>query len=234
MQGSAIRDHCSAVHIQWHFSPERAPHFGGLWEAAVKSTKYHLRRIAGDHRLTPLELANVLSRIEGMLNSRPLMPLYSHSSEAIEVLTPGHFLIGKPMNAIPKGEREIHKNPSLLKGYEFCEYLVREFWERWSREYLQTLQQRGKWTTTSTNVKVGDIVLIREDGTFTQTWPMARVIDTFPGKDGLVRAVLLKTAKSTFRRPITKISILVSPTDEDEDQNEGDGLDKNQDPLENQ
>ena len=32
-----ISEFCSAQCIEWKFIPERAPHFGGLWEAAVKS-----------------------------------------------------------------------------------------------------------------------------------------------------------------------------------------------------
>ena len=57
--------------IVWHFSPERAPHFGGLWEAAVRSTKHHLKRVVGLQRLTFEELTTLLCQIECCLNSRP-------------------------------------------------------------------------------------------------------------------------------------------------------------------
>lgn len=34
--------------INWHFSPPRTTHFGGIWEAAVKSLKHHLLRTVRD------------------------------------------------------------------------------------------------------------------------------------------------------------------------------------------
>ena len=42
-----ISEFCTSRKIEWKFIPERAPHFGGLWEAAIKSTKTHLKRIVG-------------------------------------------------------------------------------------------------------------------------------------------------------------------------------------------
>ena len=79
--------------IQWKFTPEHAPHFGGLWEAAVKSMKMHLRRIVGDARLTFEELATVLTQVETCLNSRPQTAIPEAENE-IEVLTPCHFFVG--------------------------------------------------------------------------------------------------------------------------------------------
>ena len=52
----------------WIFNPPSAPHFGGIWEAAVKSAKHHLRRIIGDQVLTFSELATLMCRIEACLN----------------------------------------------------------------------------------------------------------------------------------------------------------------------
>ena len=95
----AIADFCSSQHIQWKFIPERAPHFGGLWEAAVKSMKVHLRKIVGDVKLSFEELATVLTQVEACLNSRPLTPL-PDADDGFEALTPGHFLVGQPLEAI--------------------------------------------------------------------------------------------------------------------------------------
>ena len=74
----------------------RPPHFGGLWEAAVKSFKVHLRRVIGEARLTYDELTTKLAQVEACLNSTPLTPL-PDQADALEVLTSGHFLIGKPL-----------------------------------------------------------------------------------------------------------------------------------------
>ena len=86
--------------IEWSFIPEHAPHFGGLWEAAVKSFKAHLRRVVGEIRLTFEELTNVLIQIEACLNSRRLTPL-PEASGGLDELTPGHFLIGRPITSLP-------------------------------------------------------------------------------------------------------------------------------------
>ena len=81
---------CSLQNINWKFIPERAPRFGGLWEASVKSMKLHLRR---ETKLTFEEFSTVLAQVEACLNSRPLSPLAS-DGDGIEALTPAHFLVG--------------------------------------------------------------------------------------------------------------------------------------------
>ena len=83
------------------FIPERAPHFGGLWEAAVKSLKTHLRRVTANAKLTFEEFLAVLIQVKACLNSRPLTPLPC-DDDGIEALTPGHFLIGKPLGISPR------------------------------------------------------------------------------------------------------------------------------------
>ena len=99
LQDSVI-DYLSTQNIKWKFNPQHAPYFGGIWEAAVKSMKTHLRRILGDVKFTFEEFSSLLSHIKSCLNSRPLVPL-NNDIDGIEAPTPGHFLIGRPLNAIP-------------------------------------------------------------------------------------------------------------------------------------
>ncbi|KMQ86702.1 hypothetical protein RF55_14258 [Lasius niger] len=87
--------------VQWRFNPPSAPHFGGLWEAAVKATKHHLRRIIGNATFTYEEMATLLTQIEACLNLRPLSALSDDPAD-LTALTPGHFLIDSALKAVPE------------------------------------------------------------------------------------------------------------------------------------
>ena len=132
-QGS-ISDFLSSQMVEWKFIPQRAPHFGGLWEAAVKSMKKHLRKVTGDVKLTFEELTTVVAQIEACLNSRPLVPLAS-DGEGLEVLTPGHFLVGRALEALP--DPSFSYNFCLLRRWKLCQAIVQHFWKRLSTECHQ-------------------------------------------------------------------------------------------------
>ncbi len=105
--------------ITWKFSPGRAPHFGGLWEAAVKSTKSLLKKLLGSQSLTVEKYWFVLVDVESILNSRPLCPLKTLPEYGLEVLTPGHFLVGRPLTALP--QLSLNDLPmSSVKRWNLC------------------------------------------------------------------------------------------------------------------
>ena len=131
---SAVNQYLLSQRVQWQCISEGAPHFGGVWEAAVKAAKYHLRRVMGTQRLTYEEFATVTCQIESCLNSRPLTSITSHAIDGISALTPGHFLIGRPLKAYP--ETTILQELSLLNRWTMCQAMVHHFWKRWSTEYL--------------------------------------------------------------------------------------------------
>ena len=152
----AISQFCAAQNITWKFIPERAPHFGGLWEAAVKSMKYHLKRIVASTKFTFEEFTTILTQIEACLNSRPLTSLPC-DSDTVEALTPGHFLIGKPLESIPDASPS-YRSFSLLRRWHLCQSIVRQFWQRWSTEYIASIRRLTKWQRPTKNLEIGDVV----------------------------------------------------------------------------
>ena len=84
----------------WQFISPGSPHQGGIWEAAVKSAKTHMYKVIGTQTLWFCQLQTLMTRIEACLNSRPLIPMYD-TPDAIMALTPGHFLIGEALLAVP-------------------------------------------------------------------------------------------------------------------------------------
>lgn len=188
----------------WHFIPASSPHFGGLWEAGVKSFKHHLRRILGNSTLTYEEFYTLLTEIESCLNSRPLCPLSSDPND-IDALTPGHFLVGGPMNAVLQPSL-LNINENRLTRWQYLEKLNQDFWNSWSKEYLSELQQRPKkWRHVQPNLQKGDIVLIKDIRLPPTMWPLARITATHPGEDGLVRAVSVKHKGGIIKRAINKL-----------------------------
>ena len=202
---------CSSQGIQWKFSPPTGPHHGSVWENGVKACKHHLRRIVGETKLNFEEMTTVLCQIESCLNSRPLAhTLDSNDDDGITTLTPGHFLIGRPLEAIPDYPHSTNRPTSLLKRWQLCQSLVNHFWKRWSTEYLQCLQRFNKWKFQNRNFAVGDIVLSKDDRLPPCQWALARITRVHPGPDQRVRVVSVKTARGIYVRPITKICLLLA------------------------
>lgn len=86
--------------IRWSFIPPRAPHFGSIWESAVKGFKHHMRRI-GDTLFTFEQFNTFVIEIEVILNSRPLTPMSTDPNDSL-ALTPAHFLINTSLLSIPE------------------------------------------------------------------------------------------------------------------------------------
>lgn len=155
----SIAQHLNLMGIQWHFIAPAAPHHGGLWEAAVKSTKYHLKRIGGSNTFTYEELATWLAKITMVLNSRPLTPLSEDPSD-LTALTPGHFITGGQIVA-PLAQQCGHIPMNRLKAWQKIQYLQEEFWMRFKKEYVMELNRRNKWAYRSTNLRLNDWSLLR-------------------------------------------------------------------------
>lgn len=193
--------------ITWHFIPSRSPHFGGLWEAAVKSMKHHLRRVAANAKLNYFELQTLLCQIEAILNSRPLCPLSSDPSDDV-ALTPGHFIIGDALTFVPEPSL-LHLPENRLSRWQMIQALKHHFWKRWHKEYLHECQLRSKWKSSmQPQIQVGQIVVVRDEATFPGQWPLGRVIEVHPGVDQVVRAATVRIGSTIVRRCANKLCVL--------------------------
>ncbi|XP_033314525.1 uncharacterized protein LOC117213269 [Bombus bifarius] len=200
--------------IQWRFNPPNSPHFGGLWEAAVKAFNRHLIRVVGTELLTFEHLNTLVIEIEAILNSRPLTPISSDPKDP-PVLTPGHFLIGDTLTSLR--ERDFRTVPSgRLSSWQRIHQIKQHFWSRWYREYLNELTRRNKWDKGKHNIREGTVVILREDNVPSMQWPLGRVIKVHPGADGIIRTATVQTATSILDRGVKRLVPLPIHPDPDE------------------
>ncbi|TRY71931.1 hypothetical protein TCAL_14857 [Tigriopus californicus] len=124
-------------------------------------------------------------------------------------------LIRCPNKIIPAGQFA-SKNPRY--HFRFVQGLVDQIWDRWTKEYLPTLLSRSKWNNVRRNLVVGDQVMILEPNLPRGEWKIGKVEETYPGKDGLVRAATVKLLDgSTKTRPLTKLCIIQKKEEGSED-----------------
>ena len=124
-----VKEFLSQIKITRKFIPPRSPHFGGLWETAVKSFKRHLSRTIGDTLLTFKHLETCMLEIEAILNSCPVSPMSSDPND-LQPLTSGHFLIGGPLTSFPQTDfKDMTSN--RLSAWQHAQNLRHHFWNRW-------------------------------------------------------------------------------------------------------
>ncbi|GBM59390.1 hypothetical protein AVEN_17422-1 [Araneus ventricosus] len=193
--------------IEWKFIPPKSPNFGGIREAGVKSFKFHLKRVIGSQKLTLEEFITILAEIEGVLNSRPLTPL-SPEFDDFETLSPGHFLIGRPINGIAEPLLSEIKETRLSKWPKITKF-SQSVWTVWKRDYLCNLQQRYKWKFKVNDVKVGTLVLIKNEKLPGTKWLLGRISELFQGKDNQIRVVNITLPNGTvLKRNVRDVAIL--------------------------
>ncbi|KMQ88170.1 hypothetical protein RF55_12386 [Lasius niger] len=177
-----LKDTLANDKVKWNFIPPAALHFGGLWEAGVKAFKHHLRRVIGSHTLSRAEFATLLCKIEACLNFRSISALSDDPTD-LSALTPGHFLIGRPLISVPE-ESVLDLNANRLSRWQYVNLMYEKIWRSWSGDYLHTLQQRHKWPESHPDVGINDLVLVKNNLLPLSKWELARIQEVHPGSDG--------------------------------------------------
>ena len=156
-----------------------------------------LTKSVGTHLLSVEELYSILAEFEAVLNSRPLTTGICSSRR-----NPSLDSRALPGWQTTQGTASSRPEPQEDRRWNLCQRLAADLWERWSRDYLQQLQRFSKWRRPQKSLQVRDVVLLKDTELFTRSWPLARIIETHLGKDGLVRVVTLKTEKGIYKRAV--------------------------------
>ena len=80
---------------------------------------------------------------------------------------------------------------SLTKRSTFLETIRKEFWSKWLTQVFPHLVPSHKWRKETPNLEAGDIVLMKKESELSNTYKLAKVKQSMPSDDGLVRKVLL-------------------------------------------
>ena len=203
-----LQDFAVLHKIHWKFITPLSPHQGGMYESLIKLTKRALQVTVGEQILSWNEMATVFAEAKSIVNSRPLTYM-SDDPNDLRPLTPNHLLLGRASPDVPHGPYEDTKNSR--KRFQYMQTIANHFWRRFIQEYVPKLIAvgRSKWQRKKRQVERGDIVLIVENNVPRGKWNLGRVVEVFPGKDGIVRNVVLKTKNGELKRSVQKCCVIV-------------------------
>ncbi|XP_013138000.1 PREDICTED: uncharacterized protein LOC106102927 [Papilio polytes] len=200
----ALQDYALSRRFEWKFIALGAPNQGGAWERLVRSVKSSLQATLKAKHPKEDTLITLLAEAEHVVNSRPLTHVPVTSDDA-EALTPYHFLLGGPA-ALPNTAPCC---PADRRAWRAAQGLADEYWRRWIREYLPTLRTRGESRKSEgDSPRPGDLAVIGDGHLPRNMWPRRIITRTFPGPDGVVRNVEVKTRGGLLRRPVRKVAVL--------------------------
>jgi len=147
---------------EWHFNPSHALHFGGVWERQIGTIRRVLNAMfleLGGSQLTHELLVTLMAEVTAIVNARPITTVPSDTDEP-QPLSPAKLLTMKARPLGPLPGEFIATDLYSPRRWRQVQYLADQFWVRWRREYVQTLQKRSKWNSPRRNLNTGDIVLV--------------------------------------------------------------------------
>lgn len=207
MDQRAINNYVTYQNCEWQFNPPRASHFGGVWERQIGTIWRVLDGMFSNlesHWLTHELLLTHMAKVTRIVNSRPIA-MISTNPEQPKALSPNSLLTMKTRPLLPPPGVFLQQDLCSRRYWRCAQYLADQFWNRWKHEYLKSLQPRLKWNEVKSNLRVDDIVIMNDDSLRNQ-WPLGRIVKVMKSKDGMVRKVELVTMtdgrKSYYERAL--------------------------------
>ncbi|XP_043496408.1 uncharacterized protein LOC122520383 [Polistes fuscatus] len=131
---------------------------GNLMNGNLSPILASFRRHMGGRK----EMTTVLTQIEAILNSRPILSM-TDEVEDLEVLTPSHLLSGHPVVDIPVVAVHQKTKPiSELRAYQNLKSRISSFWRNWRHSYMQSLLKKSRWISEGRSPEIGELTRVVE------------------------------------------------------------------------
>ncbi|UYV72420.1 hypothetical protein LAZ67_9003051 [Cordylochernes scorpioides] len=166
----------------------------------IRSIKDLLVRILGHSSVYYEEMSTILCDAEATINSRPLTYIHEDFDSLIP-LSPSMFLHDSKYVGVPDLDKLDSKK--FQDRYRHCQRLREALRSRFRSEYLGQLVQKANERTPK--LSVGDVVIVKVEDKRRLHWPMARIVELFPGRDGHSRVAKVRTKLGTLIRPVQKL-----------------------------
>ena len=219
MDEGALKTYLADQGCEWSFNPPHASHFGGVWERQIGTIRRVLDAMLlelGKPQLTHELLVTLLAEVSAIVNARPISTIPSDVDDP-QPLSPAMLLTLKSRPLLPPPGNFIPQDLYARRRWKRAQYLADQFWVRWRREYLQSLQKRPKWNERKCNLATGDVVIVRDKGAHRNDWLLGKVVEAIASDDGGVRKanVLVRKdgALKTYLRPISELVLIVHSQD---------------------
>ena len=222
IRAELLRENCDWV--KFKMNVPAASHMGGIWERQIRSVRNILTALLQNNglQLDDESLRTLMCEAEAIINSRPLSIDNLSDPDALSPLTPNHLLTMKSKVVLSPPGNFQSADKYCRKRWRRVQHLANEFWARWRKEFLLSLQQRQKWTRPRRDLCVDDVVLIKDENLPRNRWQLVRVATTNQSADGRVRTVKLALASPIdnrgrrlgdvkyLERPVQRLVLLMS------------------------
>ncbi|XP_072569309.1 uncharacterized protein [Paramormyrops kingsleyae] len=209
----SVQKQLAPQQISFHFNPPASPHFGGVWEREIRSVKAALYTTIGSQTVSEEVLTTVLIEVESILNSKPLGYVSANVAD-LDPVTPNYLLMGRPDTSLPQ---VIYPQSEMLgrRRWRHSQVLADRFWTAFVRNYLPSLQTRGKWRISTPNITVGSVVMMVDPQLPRSLWQIGKVVKVFPGPDHCVRTAAVQINDRIYTRPIVRLIVLPELPDDE-------------------
>ena len=209
--------------ITFKMNVPHASHFGGSWERQIRSVRRVLTVVLSQNstRLNDEGLRTFMCEVAAIVNSRPLTVETLSDVNSPAPLTPNNLLTMKAEVVLPPPGNFEKQDLFCLRLWKRVQYLSNQFYNLYRKEVLSNLQSRSKWVKPQRNLKVGDIVLLKDENTPRCEWLTSVVTEVFVSEDNKVRSATVRLTscldnsgkrlgQATFlSRPISKLVLLL-------------------------